>query len=148
MAPLPRSVSACVSAWVSIMQRLLHYRLICKTYAHILRCTCVHVEESKRIRTSCGCLCCRSVPCTPSVRTRTLVSFNGASNKQALQAHLDVGVLLLQVPAGSSDGATCADAADKDVNVAASLLPDLGPGGLVVDLESVDMEQDERKVRG
>ncbi len=47
---------------------------------------------------------------------------------------LDLGVLLLEVPAGAGDGAARTDARDEDVDLAVRGVPDLGAGGLVVDL--------------
>lgn len=51
-------------------------------------------------------------------------------------AHLDIGVLLLQVSASASDCASCAYTGNENVDVATCLIPDLWPCGLVVDLQS------------
>lgn len=49
--------------------------------------------------------------------------------------HLDAGLLLLEEPAGASEGAAGAHPSNKDVDLALAVLPNFGAGGAVVGLE-------------
>ena len=53
----------------------------------------------------------------------------------ALNAHLHPRLLLFEEPPGAGDGAAGAHARHKDIDLALGGLPDLGAGGLVVDLQ-------------
>lgn len=52
---------------------------------------------------------------------------------KALPPHLHIRVLLLEVPAHPSDGASCAHTSHQEVHLALSGLPDLRACGLIVD---------------
>ncbi len=65
---------------------------------------------------------------------RSPLEMKETKNPRIGKAHLDVGVLLLEVLSAAGDGAAGAHPADENVDLALRCLPDLRPGGPVVHL--------------
>jgi hypothetical protein len=72
------------------------------------------------------------------IRTAALTWFASGEDVALLglnSNNLDLGILLLQIPSGSSHCTAGADACNQDVDLPSCVLPDLGTGCLEVNLQ-------------